>query len=262
MQSVARVGLRNASSLRCRASPAFASSSRVFVEARRQYAAGPLGWIGEAFSPNVRKKQSEEEKEAARRKQAQKGTGGLLDPALVEPVKKSKAPAVAKSATDAKAAKKAKEGPSDGSHKYSTTNFKHSHRKLNKLGNQIAGKPIDLAIVQMQFSEKRNSKRIKSMLATAKQHATMKGLDPERLLVSEAWVNKGPILSRYRRYRSRSRWSIGKRPAARMHVVLKEGKTREELIKELRERRLSKIASAGYVREDVPLRNPPPMWAW
>ena len=68
-------------------------------------------------------------------------------------------------------------------HKYSTTNFKHSHRKLNKLGNQIAGKPIDVAILQMQFSEKRNSKRIKSMLATAKQHATMKGLDPERLLV-------------------------------------------------------------------------------
>ena len=170
-------------------------------------AAGPLGWIGEALSPNVRKKQSEEEKEAARREQAQKGTGGLLDASLVQPVKKTQAPTSTRTFEEiakARAAKKAKEGPSDVivrlthtlvprklyllyslQHKYSTTNFKHSHRKLNKLGNQIAGKPIDVAILQMQFSEKRNSKRIKSMLATAKQHATQKGLDPERLLVCQ-----------------------------------------------------------------------------
>lgn len=69
-------------------------------------------------------------------------------------------------------------------HKYSTANFKISHRKLNMIGRQISGKPIDHAIVQMQFSEKRATSRIKSMLATAKLHATAyKNMDPSKLIV-------------------------------------------------------------------------------
>ena len=69
-------------------------------------------------------------------------------------------------------------------HKYSTSNFKISHRKLNLLGRQIAGKPIDHAILQMQFSEKRASNRIKSMLVVAKTHAVrLKQLEEGRLIV-------------------------------------------------------------------------------
>ena len=72
-------------------------------------------------------------------------------------------------------------------HKYSTANFKISHRKLNLLSRQIAGKPIDHAILQMQFSEKRASKRIKSMLVVAKSHATkLKSLDEGRLVVGQS----------------------------------------------------------------------------
>ena len=70
-------------------------------------------------------------------------------------------------------------------HKYSTANFKISHRKLNKLGQQISGKPIDSAILQMLFSEKRAGKRIKSMLVVAKDHAVKKGLQEKRLVVGE-----------------------------------------------------------------------------
>lgn len=69
-------------------------------------------------------------------------------------------------------------------HKYSTANFKISHRKLNLLSRQIAGKPIDHAILQMMFSEKRASKRIKSMLVVAKSHAVkLKDLNEGRLIV-------------------------------------------------------------------------------
>lgn len=69
-------------------------------------------------------------------------------------------------------------------HKYSTANFKISHRKLNMLGRQISGKPIDYAILQMQFSEKRASTRIRSMLATAKEHAVRyKALEESKLVV-------------------------------------------------------------------------------
>lgn len=69
-------------------------------------------------------------------------------------------------------------------HKYSTGNFKISHRKLNMIGRQIAGKPVDSAILQMMFSEKRASKRIKSMLVVAKSHAVkLKSLDEGKLVV-------------------------------------------------------------------------------
>ena len=64
------------------------------------------------------------------------------------------------------------------------------------LGRQIAGKPIDSAILQMMFSEKRASKRIKSMLVVAKNHAQMKGLDTGKLVVGRPQL---AILSCYAR---------------------------------------------------------------
>jgi hypothetical protein len=52
------------------------------------------------------------------------------------------------------------------------------------LGRQISGKPIDYAILQMKFSEKRASKRIKSMLVVARDHAiNYKRLDGSKLVV-------------------------------------------------------------------------------
>ena len=82
-------------------------------------------------------------------------------------------------------------------HKTSTGNIKHSPRKLNDVARLIAGKPIDAAILQMQMSDKRiASTKIKSMLALARDHATMKGLKREELVVREAWVSKGVYLRR------------------------------------------------------------------
>ncbi len=52
------------------------------------------------------------------------------------------------------------------------------------LARQISGKPIDFAILQMQFSEKRASTRIMNMLATAKDHASRyKHLERPKLVV-------------------------------------------------------------------------------
>jgi len=52
------------------------------------------------------------------------------------------------------------------------------------LGRQISGKPIGQAILQMKFSEKRASKRIKSMLVVARDHAmNYKRLDGSKLIV-------------------------------------------------------------------------------
>lgn len=54
------------------------------------------------------------------------------------------------------------------------------------LGQQISGKPIDYAILQMQFSEKRASTRIMNMLVTAKDHASRyKQLKEPKLIVGK-----------------------------------------------------------------------------
>lgn len=166
-------------------------------------------------------------------------------------------------------------------HNYSTAHFKISHRKLNMLGRQIAGKPIDSAIMQMVFSQKRASKRIKSMLVVAKDHAQQKGLDASKLVVcehfivsfyasfqlmryntAEAWVAKGERQLKRIEPRGRGKHGIRIHPDTKLHVVLKEGKTSEERKAEDRRRKLKRIVSAGMVREDVPLRNPGPAWAW
>jgi large subunit ribosomal protein L22 len=54
------------------------------------------------------------------------------------------------------------------------------------LGRQISGKPIDYAILQMQFSEKRASTRIMNMLATARDHAARyKKLEQGKLVIGK-----------------------------------------------------------------------------
>jgi large subunit ribosomal protein L22 len=82
-------------------------------------------------------------------------------------------------------------------HKYSTAYFRISHRKLQLLADQIGGgKPIDYSILQMQFSQKRAAKRIKSTLALARDHAVIKGLNLSKMVVAEAWVGKGRTFKR------------------------------------------------------------------
>jgi len=51
-------------------------------------------------------------------------------------------------------------------------------------------------------------------------------------------------------------------PDSKLTVVLREGKTVEEKAKALRERRLRKVKSPGYMREDKPLVNMPSIFAW
>ncbi|OAX43502.1 ribosomal protein L22 [Rhizopogon vinicolor AM-OR11-026] len=229
-----------------------ATSSRIQCRSASSYY-NPLQWIQEKFAPKARKVDPLEEKRAGDGQEKQ-GQQSVFEAAVSQAKVPKKAsvestrPAVIKKATE---------------HKYSTANFKISHRKLNMLGRQISGKPIDHAIVQMQFSEKRASSRIKSMLATAKLHATAyKNMDSSRLVVAEAWVTKGPKQLKRLEPRGRGKFGIRVHPDSRMHVVLREGKTFEQLKKEQRARRLKRIVSAGLVRENVPLRNPSRTWQW
>ncbi|WWC93679.1 hypothetical protein V866_000515 [Kwoniella sp. B9012] len=147
-------------------------------------------------------------------------------------------------------------------HKYSSALHKISHRKLNDLSRQISNLPIDEAIVQMQFSEKRASSWIKSTLALSRDHAMDKGLDRSKLVVAETWVSKGPKIARLD-IKGRGKYGIKHHPSSKIHVVLREGKTHEEKLQDKFIKDLRKVRSAGVVREDGKIRRKVVSgWTW
>lgn len=143
-------------------------------------------------------------------------------------------------------------------HKYSTAYFRISHRKLQLLADQIGGgKPIDYAILQMQFSQKRAAKRIKSTLVLARDHAVIKGLDLSRMIVAEAWVGKGRTFRAFEP-KGRGKYGIRKSFQAKMSIVLREGKTWEEKNKDkldLERKRVRRIGTGGVIRTNLPIVN-------
>lgn len=138
-----------------------------------------------------------------------------------------------------------------------------SHRKLNAISRQIAGLPVDEAVVQMAFSEKRAAKTwVKSTLALARDHAEAKGLARERLVVAETWVSKGRKAARAD-IKGRGRMGVKHHPTARVHFVLREGKSLAEQQDARRRKALAAVRSAGAVREDAKLRRKVvDGWAW
>lgn len=147
------------------------------------------------------------------------------------------------------------------SHSYSTAWFKISHKKLNDLGRQIAHKPIDSAILQMQFSEKRASKRIKSTLVLARDHAIAKGLDRHNLVVNQAYVNRGTPDKRID-IKGRMRTGIKQHPQSRLKILL----TPHPSISQQKDQKwmkiLNKTRSPGVVRESPKIINPVPYYNW
>ncbi|OCH92877.1 ribosomal protein L22 [Obba rivulosa] len=267
MQSIGSTLRHASSSLTCARrvlqSSQIASTSRVvrFDIARHASSSGAFGWLRSNLGLGS-KGSAETQAEEQRGADLLEPTPVLQQPGHVDEGQLSVFESVP-SVTETTSGASKRPQKEHTHHKYSTANFKISHRKLNKLGRQISGKPIDMAILQMMFSEKRASKRVKSMLAIARSHAiNYKGLEEQKLVVAEAWVTKGPKVQKRLDIRARGKYGIREHPDSRLHVVLKEGKTRAQLLEEERARKLKRIVSAGLNRENVPLRNPSPRWAW
>ncbi|KAI0278845.1 mitochondrial 50S ribosomal protein L22 [Russula aff. rugulosa BPL654] len=232
-----------------------ASASRLLLSGSRRHASfgtNPFEWFRSAVTPGLRQERSNRDIDTEKRTKAEDTSQSVFDTVAPEDEKTQQ-----KDSTPSVGVPKQSDH-----HKYSTANFKISHRKLNKLGRQISGKPIDSAILQMTFSEKRVSKRIRNMLVIAKSHGTLKGIDPRKMVIAEAWVTKGPNMLKRLEPRARGKMGIRVHPDSRLSVILKEGKTRGQLLEEERTRKLKRIVSAGLVREDTPLRNPRSMWSW
>ncbi|KAJ7507801.1 ribosomal protein L22/L17 [Mycena galericulata] len=227
----------------------------------------PLSWISRTFSPAPAPTPADPEKTEQENvpPPGQPAEGSSIFSQVPSPVE-TKTPHPQPRSRPTASRRSVKQQVSDIEtpfHKESTVPFVISHRKLNKLGRQIAGKPIDYAILQMQFSNKRAGSKIKDLLTSAKQKAVQRRrMDSPTLVVAEAWVNKRAVRNRKMVAQGRGHRGLRIKPSSSLTVVLKEGKTMEQLKADARKRKLSRIVSAAVTREDRPLRNPGPMWAW
>ncbi|KAK6339280.1 54S ribosomal protein L22, mitochondrial [Orbilia javanica] len=117
-------------------------------------------------------------------------------------------------------------------------NFKTSLKKLGPLARQIAGKPLEHALVQMRYSPKQAAKEVLKHLVQAKNEAVFtKGFDPEQTYIAQAWVGRGTP-DREPLPRARGRINILVRPYTSISVILKENKTLERLAKQKEEKKL------------------------
>ncbi|KAF0420922.1 ribosomal protein L22 [Gigaspora margarita] len=150
-------------------------------------------------------------------------------------------------------------------HRYSTMNFRISPRKLRFLANQIAGKPINEAIKQMEFSPKKASKKIMNSLITARDHAwRYKMMDADNVYIDQAFVGKG-LYRKKPNYGARGRFSFLKIKKAHMKYVLKVKRPEMDLgIGNKRIAKTFKVKRKVWMPliENKPIYNPPRFYNW
>ncbi|XP_057506053.1 uncharacterized protein LOC130789343 [Actinidia eriantha] len=106
--------------------------------------------------------------------------------------------------------------------------IKQSPKKVNLVAALVRGMRVEDALLQLQVTVKRASKTVYQVIHSARANATHNhGLDPDRLLVAEAFVGKGFFQKRVS-YHSKGRSGIKIRPECRLTVVVREITPEEE----------------------------------
>ena len=78
-------------------------------------------------------------------------------------------------------------------------NLRVSPQKLNLVAEQIRGKPVQRALMDLEFSRRRIAQSVKAGLESAIANAENNHqLDVDRLVVAEATVGKGLVMKRWR----------------------------------------------------------------
>ncbi|ORX75863.1 ribosomal protein L22, partial [Basidiobolus meristosporus CBS 931.73] len=150
-------------------------------------------------------------------------------------------------------------------YRFSTANFKGSPRKLRFISKQIAGLPLDKAIVQMEFSPKRSSNKILHNLTFLRKNAQLqKDMDPKKMYIAQAWVGKGQYLKRVQPH-SRGRHGIKHHPSAHMKFIVKEIEEQPDLGRAKR-RNIHRFKETKKVwtsfGNNKPVYNPKPYYNW
>tara|TARA_B100000035_G_scaffold281225_1_gene261975 strand:- start:22 stop:420 length:399 start_codon:yes stop_codon:yes gene_type:complete len=103
-------------------------------------------------------------------------------------------------------------------------NVRSSVRKLNPILKNIVGKKVDLAIRDLQFSEKRITKEIRKTISSAVANAENNfQYDIDKLIVKEAYCGKKITMKRFRP-RAKGRAAPILKPYSSVTIILSEAK--------------------------------------
>ena len=106
-------------------------------------------------------------------------------------------------------------------------NIRSSVRKLNPILRGIVGKKVDVAIRDLDFSEKRITKDIKKTISSAVANAENNfQYDIDKLIIKEAYCGKKIIMKRFRP-RAKGRAAPILKPYSSVTIILSETKKME-----------------------------------
>ena len=106
-------------------------------------------------------------------------------------------------------------------------NIRSSVRKLNPILKGIVGKKVDIAIRDLQFSEKRITRDIRKTISSAVANAENNfQYDIDKLIVKEAYCGKKIIMKRFRP-RAKGRAAPILKPYSSVTIILSETKKME-----------------------------------
>jgi len=106
-------------------------------------------------------------------------------------------------------------------------NIRSSVRKLNPILKGIVGKKVDIAIRDLQFSEKRITKDIRKTISSAVANAENNyQYDIDKLVVKEAYCGKKITMKRFRP-RAKGRAAPILKPYSSVTIILSEVKKME-----------------------------------
>ena len=106
-------------------------------------------------------------------------------------------------------------------------NIRSSVKKLNPILKGIVGKKVDIAIRDLQFSEKRITKDIRKTISSAVANAENNfQYDIDKLIVKEAYCGKKITMKRFRP-RAKGRATPILKPYSSVTIILSEAKKME-----------------------------------
>ena len=123
--------------------------------------------------------------------------------------------------------KKKKNINKDNHVKSINNNIRSSVRKLNPILKGIVGKKVDVAIRDLQFSEKRITRDIRKTISSAVANAENNfQYDIDKLIIKEAYCGKKIIMKRFRP-RAKGRAAPIIKPYSSVTIILSEAKKME-----------------------------------
>ena len=103
-----------------------------------------------------------------------------------------------------------------------------SVRKLNPILKSIVGKKVDVAIRDLQFSEKRVTRDVRKTISSAVANAENNfQYDIDKLIVKEAYCGKKIVMKRFRP-RAKGRAAPILKPWSTVTIILSEAKQMEK----------------------------------